>query len=126
LSKNSQVSKAAIYFVSVGILLVAACPYIARAQSTNASLSGVVKDSSGGVIPGAELVLTAQLTNTEQHFTTGKDGIYRFANLQAGSYTLSASAKGFERFLQQGIVLALSKISCQVLITPRDLEVLSQ
>jgi len=71
----------------------------------------VVNDPSGGVVPGAELLLTAQQTNTEQHFTTGKDGYYRFANLQAGSYIISVSAKGFERFVQQGIVLALNDVA---------------
>jgi hypothetical protein len=111
LSKNFQVPKAGFYVPVAALLLLAAHTRIVWGQSTNASLSGVVKDSSGGVVPAAELVLTAQQTNTEQRFTTGKDGFYRFANLQPGNYILSASAKGFERFVQQGIVLALNEVA---------------
>src|SRR6185437_14370203 len=111
LSENLRVSRIGSYFSVCAIALMTICPCIVLAQSTNASLSGVVNDPSGGVVPGAELLLTAQQTNTEQHFTTGKDGYYRFANLQAGSYIISVSAKGFERFVQQGIVLALNDVA---------------
>jgi hypothetical protein len=72
-------------------------------------LTGVVEDSSGGIVPNAEMVLKAQKTGTEQHFTTGKDGLYRFANLQAGNYSVTVTAKGFHQFLQHGIVLALNE-----------------
>ena len=81
---------------------------IGRAQSTNASLSGVVKDTSGGIVPKAELVLTSEQTETEKRFTTGKDGLYRFSNLQAGNYNITVSARGFHQLAQQGIVLALN------------------
>ena len=93
---------------SLRVILCLSAASIANGQSTNASLSGAVRDVSGGLVPGAELVLTSQQTQTEARFTTGKDGLYRFANLQAGAYTLSVNAKGFEQFTQQGIVLALN------------------
>ena len=111
MSKNSQVSKAGLSVVGAALLLFTMHAGKVWAQSTNASLSGVVTDPSGAVVPGAELVLTAQQTTTEQHYTTGKDGHYRFANLQAGNYVLSVAAKGFERFVQQGIVLALNDVA---------------
>ena len=80
-------------------------------QSTNATISGVIRDATGGVVPGAELVLTSQQTQTESHFTTKRDGQYRFANLQAGSYSLSVSAKGFRQFVQQGVTVALNDLA---------------
>ncbi len=94
--------------VVAGACLWLASPVRILAQNTNASLGGVVRDSSGAVVPGAQLDLTAEQTNTHQKSTTGKDGLYRFANLQAGNYKLNVSAKGFHQFLQQGIVLALN------------------
>ena len=66
----STFSLAFITFLAV----ITACD-ICRAQSTNASLSGVVKDASGGIVPKAELVLTSEQTKTESRFTTGKDGL---------------------------------------------------
>src|SRR5215469_15060527 len=88
-------------FFSASVLL--------SAQSTNSSLSGVVKDSSGAVVSNAELTLTAKTTGAEEHLNTGGDGIYRFSNLQAGSYTLQVSAAGFNLFHQDGVVIALNE-----------------
>jgi hypothetical protein len=106
-----KTSKWKICVPSLAVVLWLSATGIGEGQSTNASLGGAVRDASGGLVPGAELVLTSQQTQTEAHFTTGKDGLYRFANLQAGTYTLSVRAKGFQQFIQQGIVLALNDIT---------------
>ena len=98
--------KLSLHFSIILSCLAAVC--ICNGQSTNASLSGTVRDTSGGIVPGAELVLISQQTQTEAHFATGKDGLYRFANLQAGTYNIAVDAKGFHNFVQQGIVLALN------------------
>ena len=92
------------------VLLLMPVPSI-NAQSTNATISGVIRDASGGVVPGADLVLTSQQTQTESHFVTGRDGNYRFGNLQAGTYTLTVNAKGFRTFIQQGITVALNDLA---------------
>lgn len=105
--RPSSASKLCLMLVP--FLLSAALPNALLGQSTNASLSGIVKDSSGGIVPNAEMVLKAQQTETEQRFTTGKDGLYRFANLQAGNYSITVVAKGFRQYLQQGIVLAINE-----------------
>ncbi len=83
---------------------------LGRAQSINASLSGMVTDPSGAAIPDATLVLTAKETGAVSKFTTGVDGLYTFANLPSGTYDLRVSAKGFRDYVQEGILIRVGGI----------------
>jgi Carboxypeptidase regulatory-like domain len=66
-----------------------------RAQTT-AQLTGTVEDASGGVIPGAQVTLTNQSTGDSRVVQTNGQGLYAFPALVPGTYTLKASAKGFQ------------------------------
>ncbi|MBW8861237.1 MAG: carboxypeptidase regulatory-like domain-containing protein, partial [Acidobacteria bacterium] len=68
--------------VAVFLLLVPA----ARAQVDRATLSGVVKDSGGGVVPGATVLVTNLATNVEAQQTTTETGSYQIVNLIPGRY----------------------------------------
>jgi hypothetical protein len=74
------------------ILLALTCHLYA---TTGGSVSGMVRDPSGAVIPGAELLLV----NTGQHtvYRTRSDrlGSFSFPNLPVGQYDLTISAPGF-------------------------------
>jgi outer membrane receptor protein involved in Fe transport len=74
------------------LLLVMAIPVFAQSAST---ILGVVKDSSGAIVPGA--TITAQNNDTAQMRTTtsGDDGSYRIPALQPGPYTLKVDKVGF-------------------------------
>ena len=65
------------------------------AQLSTASLSGVVRDSSGAVIPNAQVVLTDEATSVEHKTTTNGAGTYLFSNITPGRYRVHASASGF-------------------------------
>ncbi|HZS50794.1 MAG TPA: carboxypeptidase-like regulatory domain-containing protein, partial [Bryobacterales bacterium] len=78
----------------VGSLLAAAC---AIAQVNTASLTGLVRDSSGGVIPNATVTAKSKTTGAEQRVTTDQTGYYAFSSLPAGDYTLTAEQTGFNR-----------------------------
>ncbi|HLX72731.1 MAG TPA: carboxypeptidase-like regulatory domain-containing protein, partial [Verrucomicrobiae bacterium] len=79
------------------------------AQSTNASISGAVVDSSGANVPNAEVNLSAQATGRKATFTTGSDGLFSFPNLQAGAYEITVEAKGFGKYVQKGVVLNINQ-----------------
>jgi hypothetical protein len=68
----------------------------ASAQSTG-SISGVVKDSSGGVLPGVDVVATNTQTGVEVRTVSGDDGAFQFASLLPGTYVTSAELSGFKR-----------------------------
>ncbi len=75
------------------------------AQSTYGSLTGEVSDPSGAAIPGATIVLTNVGTSFPQTETTDGTGVYLFKLIPPGNYMLTVAAHGFEKYLQQGIVI---------------------
>jgi hypothetical protein len=73
----------------------------AFAQEFRGVVSGRVTDQSGGVIPSATITLTNTGTNIVSTQTSGATGLYRFDNVDPGTYTLSVEATGFSRYVQQ-------------------------
>ncbi len=65
------------------------------AQLSTASISGVVRDSSGAVVPKATVVLRNVDTGVENTTVSNNSGAYVLLSLTPGSYTLHASASGF-------------------------------
>ena len=94
------------FALSVLILLM---PATCFAQASLASLTGVVSDPNGGVIPNASVKLTNVSTLEERQATTGSEGRYTFSQLLPGSYQLSVSASGFRQFAAKDIRLVASQ-----------------
>jgi hypothetical protein len=90
--------------IALGLLLVLACTQ-GRAQSTQGSITGSVKDAAGAVVPGANVTLT----NTDEGAvrTTRTDGVgdYRFQDVKEGHYTVEISAPSFEKWAASGVTL---------------------
>ena len=78
--------------VLAGLLTVGVC-LSAFAQSTNATLSGVVQDAQGAVVPNAEVVATDTGTGQSHGTTSGESGNYTITDLPIGEYKITASAK---------------------------------
>jgi hypothetical protein len=85
-------------------LLLAAMPVV-WAQTT-ASLSGIVTDSTGAVVPGANITAVNEATGDKTNTVTGKEGIYTFPVLLPGTYTVTVQMKGFQTAQQVGVVLS--------------------
>jgi hypothetical protein len=68
-----------------------------RAQVDTGAILGTVTDQSGAVISGATVTLKNEGTNATLSTTTGQDGGYKFTPLKIGTYTVSASFKGFQK-----------------------------
>ena len=81
----------------------------AIAQLPIATILGVVRDSSGAVVPGANL--TAHNIETGQIRTTvsGADGFYRFSALPVGNYEVHVEHTGFQSALRKGITLTVAQ-----------------
>jgi hypothetical protein len=94
------------------VLFLALLPAsVALAQTTTSGdLSGTVTDSHGAVIVGAEVKLVSQDTGTAQTVKTNRTGSYRVPLLKSGTYTVTATADGFQ---QQGkpVVIAIGQIT---------------
>jgi len=68
------------------------------AQSTFANLTGTVRDTSGGVVPHANVSLTEVNTNIVQNTSTDGQGNYEFLNLLPGHYVVAVKLTGFQEF----------------------------
>ena len=81
---------------------------IAIAQE-NAEITGVVSDSTGAVVAGASVTVTAGETGAKRTTVTNSNGLYDFPGLAIGQYTLTISAPGFEAYSQTGIVVNVAQ-----------------
>src|SRR6266699_4024678 len=88
----------------VMLILVGQCVW---AQST-AQISGTVKDSTGAVLPGAEVTATQTETGIARNTVSNETGSYALPNLPLGPYKLEAVLPGFRTFVQTGIVLQVN------------------
>ena len=75
--------------------LVEAAPAPAPPQATSGSLTGIVRDPSGAVIPGCTVVVRNVDGTGEQTLTTDAAGQYRIDTIMTGRYSLRVDASGF-------------------------------
>ncbi len=78
------------------VLLVAFCCMHGLAQSDSAEISGRVTDPTGALIPGAAIQLHDIARGTVMSAKTNREGIYTFAFVQPGRYSVSVGALGFK------------------------------
>jgi hypothetical protein len=79
----------------------------AYAQVAGATLTGTVKDSSGGVIPNAQVAITDVATAVTRTVSSGGAGLYTAPNLLPGAYEVRVTAMGFSTAVQKGITLTV-------------------
>jgi hypothetical protein len=77
----------------------------AQGGTTTATLSGNVSDATGGVLPGVTITLTEKATNESRTTVTTDKGLYRFAAVSPGIYSVMADLQGFAKFVQQDMTL---------------------
>ncbi|HTV16335.1 MAG TPA: carboxypeptidase-like regulatory domain-containing protein [Acidobacteriaceae bacterium] len=94
-------------WAAIAIAAMAVCFFVplVSAQQATTALSGVVTDSSGSVVPGASVTITRQATGQVLNTTTNGRGEYQFAQLNPGTWTVTASAKGFANQSKVGNLL---------------------
>jgi outer membrane receptor protein involved in Fe transport len=80
------------------LVIVPLTPVAIHAQTTYASITGTVTDSTGAVIPGAAVVATNVETGVVTRTASNADGIYAVPQLREGLYTLRISASGLRPF----------------------------
>src|ERR1044071_1179523 len=92
--------------VLIGFLVASA----SFAQSTFGSFTGSVKDPSGAVIPGAEVEVVNQGTGVTRKTTTSSSGVFNVPSLNLGTYRVRVSAKGFNTYDRQNLVLGANQV----------------
>ena len=93
-----------VRFVSfAGVVAVVFLGTLVAWAAITGSISGVVTDPSGAVVPGVTVVATAVSTNVESRAVTDAKGFYNFPTLNVDTYNLTTSQSGFRDYQQTGI-----------------------
>src|SRR5438132_5914756 len=95
--------------VILGIVLLATTTSLALAQITSATISGTIKDETGGVLPGVDVVVKNLETGLTRSTVSDSKGYFAVPGLAPGRYEARAMLQGFATGLQTGIVLAVSQ-----------------
>jgi hypothetical protein len=88
--------------IAARLLLCAASSILLTASSTSAqggatsAITGIISDSEGGVVPGANVVVTSNATGSRFEAVTNATGTYSVPALSAGVYTVTVSLAGFK------------------------------
>ena len=90
------------------LVLALTLPLASPAQETG-SITGTVRDTSGAVIPGAEVKVTSSAIGLTRVVTTNGDGDYLAGALPAGTYHFSVAAKGFKTYEAKDIVVRVAE-----------------
>jgi hypothetical protein len=80
-----------------------------QASSGAASISGQVRDTSGGVMPGVEVQVRNVATNVVRVMQSNEVGRFEAVALQPGEYEIAASKQGFATLLRKGVTLAVGQ-----------------
>jgi hypothetical protein len=77
----------------------------AYAQTSNATISGLITDAMSAVVPGATVRAINDETNVVHSTTTNKDGVYSISDLLPGHYRIQVEKTGFKSLIKPDIVL---------------------
>jgi Carboxypeptidase regulatory-like domain len=92
----------ALSLVALFALLIGAP---ALGQTTTATLSGVIRDASGAVVPDAKISAKNTATGAIRETATDSEGRFSITNLGPGQYEIRAERAGFRTAVQSGVVL---------------------
>jgi hypothetical protein len=105
------------YWGGIAILLailVSSTPWTnAQIATTTATLSGVVSDPSGALVPTASVTLVSVEKGISRSMISDDGGRYSFNQLPPSTYVLTIKVKGFETYQQSGIVLNAASTATQ-------------
>jgi hypothetical protein len=94
--------------ILLGLMLVFSVGSL-LAQSTTASISGIVVDEQQSVIPNATVTVRNTSTGFTRTVQTSSEGRYQIVNLPIGAYEVTVEAPNFGKYVQTGITLVVNQ-----------------
>jgi hypothetical protein len=99
----------AIFMVAAILALFSCAAPWANAQTYRGAIRGVVRDSSGAAIVGANVSAKNKDTGLARSTTTVEDGGYVISELPAGTYQVEAESKGFGKFANNSVSVEVGR-----------------
>src|SRR5262245_24953278 len=96
-------------FATTILALIVLGPCLVLAQTSTATISGVVRDTSGALIPGVSVVAKHIESGSTRTVVSNETGNYRLPLLPVGPYEISTDMPGFKPQLRRGISLAVAQ-----------------
>ncbi len=93
-----------LVLLSFGVMLGTAWP-----QGAVGTLNGTIQDQTGAVVPGATVTATDIATGVATKTTTTSSGAYTLPYLPYGTYTITATAPGFQTSSRTNIILRVAQ-----------------
>ena len=87
------------------VICAVVCVFSGYAQVTTGTISGTVKDSTGAVLPGVQVVILNEDTGLSRTVLSDERGHYSAPQLSLGNYRVSASLEGFNTEARSGLAL---------------------
>ncbi|HEV2800598.1 MAG TPA: carboxypeptidase regulatory-like domain-containing protein [Pyrinomonadaceae bacterium] len=114
----------------LNLLLAFAFSAVLVAAQGTGSLRGTITDEFGGIVVGANVTLV-DAAGAERTATTNEEGVYTFANLAPGTYTLRATTTGFGLYENMEVVVAAGRreaidIKLSVMLEKEDVTVAAE
>ncbi|HMF99299.1 MAG TPA: carboxypeptidase-like regulatory domain-containing protein, partial [Vicinamibacterales bacterium] len=97
--------------LSFVLLTGAAAAPVATAQILYGTIVGIVRDSSGAVVPGVTVTIVNRDTNLTREATTNADGAYSVINLLAGPYDVKFTLSGFRDVARNNVPVTIGEIA---------------
>lgn len=101
--------KSSYWILAVLVLLVVW--QTAEAQQDRATLTGIVTDSTGAVVPTVKVEVRNAATNAVYNSETNALGRYVIPNLPVASYKLTFESPGFRTYVREGVTLAVGQVA---------------
>src|SRR5437870_5730194 len=104
--------RTARYSINLKLLLLGIIVFIfsltCRAQD-QATLVGSVTDTTGAVVPNAEVTVSNPDKGFARDLVTNSSGEFTAAKIPIGNYVVTAEAPGFRKLLRTGVVLQVGQ-----------------
>ncbi len=105
-------------FKFVVALVLALLPAMAAAQAGTATVAGVVRDSSGGTIPGSTVKVVNEDTSAATEAVTDGEGAFRVEGLAPGRYRIEVALDGFETAISRVALAAGQSATSDATLSP--------
>jgi hypothetical protein len=97
--------------LNLAITLALLVPEGLHAQTASARITGLVRDSSGAVIPGATVTALNEDTGISYRAISSDAGAFAFDSIPPGKYTLEAELTGFKKFVSTGNIVVGNSVA---------------
>ena len=99
------------FTIAISLIAIAVSAVPASAQILYGSIVGVVKDSTGLVLPGATVTIVNKETNLTRETVTNSDGAYSIINVQPGPYDIKITLAGFRDVARRNVPVTIGEIA---------------